>query len=200
MLSVSEIYRGSFFSRRHKLNWRVPYVCNAVIKVLNPLSIVDVGCGIGDYVAGFLINGVDAYGIEGSKNCLPYLVAPEDKITITDLRKTLSWYWYDLVLCLEVLEHVEKEFANMIIYNFSNMSDRILTSAAPPGQGGHYHVNCQPKSYWIEKFAAFGYKHDENVVAQIRKEWEPVKHKKEMSAYYKNLMYFYKNQKKENKK
>lgn len=196
MLPVSEMYKGSFFSRRSRLSWRVPHVCNAIDKVLNPLSIIDVGCGIGDYVDGFLTRGVFAYGLEGSKNCLPYLVVPEDKIIITDFRnrdKTLNWYWYDLVLCLEVLEHIEEEYANNVIYNFSTMSDRILTSAAPPGQGGHYHVNCQPKKYWENKFGNYGYKRYEGIEEAIKKEWEPVKHKKEMAAYYNNLMYFGRN-------
>lgn len=197
MKTVDEMYRGSFFSRRSRLIWRVPHVCNAICLVLNPLSVMDVGCGIGDYVVGFLLNGVKACGLEGSENCLPYLIASKDRIVIADIRNAInkSLGWYDLVLCLEMLEHIEEEFADIVVGNLASMSDRILTSAAPPGQGGHYHVNCQPKSYWIEKFAAFGYKYDESVVAQIRKEWEPVRHKKEMSAYYKNLMYFYTNQK-----
>lgn len=192
MEDLNYIYKSGFFSRRHKLSWRVPYVCNAVIDVLNPKSIVDVGCGIGDYVDGFLVRGINAYGIEGSENCLPYLEAPKDRITIDDIRNRLNgaFGWYYLVLCLEVLEHIEEEYADIIVYNFSNMSDRILTSAAPPGQGGHYHVNCQPQSYWIEKFVKYGYKYDESVVKRIRTEWEPVKCKKEMSAYYNNLMYF----------
>src|SRR5690606_32212786 len=34
----------------------------------------------------------------------------------------------------------------------------ILFSAAPPGQGGEYHVNEQPLQYWREKFAGHGYR------------------------------------------
>lgn len=184
------MYRGSFFAPRHKLTWRVPHVCNAICKIISPSSLIDIGCGIGDYVQGFLMGGVDAFGIEGSKNCIPYLVAPEDKIFIKDIRELIAVGQYDMVLCLEVLEHVEHEFADTIIYNFNNMSDKILTSAAPPGQKGHYHVNCQPKEYWEQKFAKRGYHRDKKIENKIKLEWGPVKSKKGMNAYYFNLMYY----------
>lgn len=190
MKTVDEMYKGSFFSRRHKLSWRVPHVCNAIIKILDPSSLIDIGCGIGDYVAGFLMNSINAYGLEGSENCLPYLIAPKDRVAIADFRGVIDVGYYDLALCLEMLEHIEEEFADVVVNNLISIADRILTSAAPPGQGGHYHVNCQPKSYWIEKFANCGYEYDEKIVGRIRKEWEPVRRKKEMSAYYNNLMYF----------
>lgn len=190
MMTVEEMYRGSFFAPRHKLNWRVPYVCGAICRVLDPSSLIDVGCGIGDYVSGFLMSSVNAFGIEGSKNCIPYLAAPENRIFIKDIREIIDVGWYNVALCLEVLEHIEEEFADTVVYNLNNMSDKILTSAAPPGQGGHYHVNCQEKKYWVEKFAKYGFERDESVEERIKKEWALVKNKREMSAYYKNLMYF----------
>jgi hypothetical protein len=33
-------------------------------------------------------------------------------------------------------------------------------TAAPPGQGGHFHVNEQPSEYWIKQFETFGYQVD----------------------------------------
>jgi hypothetical protein len=190
MKTVDEMYKESFFARRHKLMWRVPYVCEAVCKIFDPSSLIDAGCGIGDYVYGFIMNGVNAFGVEGSKNCIPYLMAPEDKIFIKDIRDIIDVGWYDMAICLEVLEHIEEDFAETVVYNLSCMSDRILTSAAPPGQKGHYHVNCQEKGYWVEKFAKYNYKRDEEIEERIKKEWGSVKHKKEMRAYYSNLMYF----------
>jgi hypothetical protein len=41
------------------------------------------------------------------------------------------------------------------------VSDRILFSAAVPGQGGTGHVNEQPHAYWIERFRRLGYDTDE---------------------------------------
>jgi hypothetical protein len=187
------MYKGSFFSRRYKLSWRVPFVCDAICKVLDPIWLIDIGCGIGDYVKGFIERGVRAEGVEGSENCTPFLVVPERLVRIVDMRKELIFLadsMYDMVLCLEMLEHIEEEYADIVVSNLSSMTNKILTSAAPPGQGGHYHVNCRPKEYWVEMFSRYKFTHNRSIVDAIRKEWEPINHKKEMSAYYKNLMYF----------
>jgi hypothetical protein len=34
----------------------------------------------------------------------------------------------------------------------------VIATHAFPGQGGHHHVNEQPYSYWVQKFAEYGFK------------------------------------------
>lgn len=190
MQPLEDIYKGSFFSRRNRLAWRVPHVCDAVCKVYNVRSVIDVGCAIGDYVKGFQERGMYAVGLEGSSNCIPYLEIPEGVFFRRDLRKKIDVGWYDLVICLEVLEHIEPEYADMLVGNLSGMSDKLLLSAALPGQGGHYHVNCQERRWWEEKFEKHDYLLDIETMAKIRDCWKPVRHKKEMGAYYNNLICF----------
>lgn len=190
--ALESIYTKSFFSSRHRLKWRVPIVCDAVKTILNPSGIVDVGCAVGDYVRGFTDTGMDAAGIEGSESSLPYLQCASDQVFFADLRKPLpnNIPCFDLAMCFEVAEHIEPEFARMFAENLERLSDRILMSAATPGQGGHYHVNCQPHEYWIDMFANTGYRMNENIVAEFRTYWKPWQNKKEMSSYYKNLLFF----------
>ena len=38
------------------------------------------------------------------------------------------------------------------------MSDRVIFTAALPGQGGTHHVNEQPHEFWDELFRACGYR------------------------------------------
>ncbi len=191
MRPLTDIYKESFFSRRHRLSWRAPIVCEAVMRVLKPRSIVDVGCGIGDYVAEFqTVYKIDACGIEGSANCLPYVVANVDRIFIRDLREPLLMRSFDVAMCLEVLEHIEPEYVDQLVGNLSVLSDVLLVSAAPPGQLGHYHQNCQPKEYWHDRFLTGGYEPDEDTVEAIRGCWRPYRQRKEMRAYYDNLMFF----------
>jgi hypothetical protein len=42
-------------------------------------------------------------------------------------------------------------------------TDKVIFSAAHPGQGGSGHINCQPKEYWRKRFANnyFEYNEDE---------------------------------------
>ena len=190
--ALEDIYGRRFFARRHTLKWRVPIVCDAVKAILDPSNIVDVGCTVGDFVRGFQEIGVDAAGIEGSKNSFDYLQCNHDSVYFSDLRKPLpkDIPFFDLAMCFEVAEHIESEFAEMFTGNLERLSDRILISAATPGQGGHYHVNCQPHSYWIDMFSKLDYQLNEDIVAAFRKHWKPWQKKKEMSSYYKNLLFF----------
>ena len=188
MKPLEEIYGPKFFARRDKLLWRAPIVCKAIKDVFEPKSVIDVGCGIGEYVH-YLNNNmnIDAWGIEGSKECLPYLTS--EKIVIQDMRlRQYVRLRSDLAVCFEVLEHIEAEYSDIFVENLTNLSDRILVSAAPPGAGGHHHVNCQEQWYWHKKFFEFDYRHDEALTVRIRNALAPWRHRKEL--YHNNLMYF----------
>lgn len=190
---LEEIYGARFFARRHRLNWRAPIVCGAIKKVFNPESVIDVGCATGDLVAEFLKMGIAAKGIEGSKECLQFLECDAEKIFIRDMRYPMPPYMYnrwDLTICFEVIEHIEPEFARQFVYNISYMSNRLLISAAPPGQGGHYHVNCRPLEYWDGFFESHGCIRNQDLERQLKEILEPWKNKPGIKAYYQNLLYF----------
>ena len=190
MIPLKQIYKGRFFARRNSLNWRAEPVCTAINDALEPKSVMDVGCAVGDYVHYWKNNlNVPAYGIEGSPNAIEYFMT--DSIFVYDLREPIKLNIdIDLVTCFEVFEHVESEYTDQMLQNLAGMSHRILASAAEPGAGGHYHVNCQPRDYWIERMNHLGYRYDHTIVRMIQSLWEPWKKKKEMSSYYKNLLYF----------
>lgn len=193
MYDLDSVYTKKFFEQRKYLAWRVPIVCDAIMSVLHPKHIVDVGCGNGDLVVGFQERvKCPVYGIEGTVNALdsmePWL---NNYVFIRDIRKPLDDFLLhrmDLAICFEVAEHVEEEYAEIFVDNLIGLSDRILMSAAPPGQGGKAHVNCQPWVYWFHKFTARGYRHNNEVVQKIQKYWERHKHTKGIKAYYQNLM------------
>ena len=65
---------------------------------------------------------------------------------------------FDLVLCLEVAEHLPDSSAALLVESLCRHGDVILFSAAPPGQGGAAHINEQPYEYWRTLFAARGYR------------------------------------------
>lgn len=190
--ALEDIYNKHFFSKRHKLNWRAPIVCDAIKKILKPLSVIDVGCATGDLVCMLERNGIHAFGIEGSVSSFDYLQCCYKQVFYMDLRQELPQRvgWYDLATCFEVAEHIEPEFAEIFVDNLERLSDRILMSAASPGQGGHYHVNCRPAEYWIEMFERRNYEMKPDIVDEFRKHWNPWRNKKEMRSYYDNLLFF----------
>ena len=154
-----------------------------------PDSVIDVGCAIGDYVQYWREElGVVSAGIEGSAAAEPYFAV--DDIIVADLRSEVVRLRADLVTCLEVFEHVEIEYIDQFLINLIRMSDQLLVSAAPPGAGGHHHVNCQDKPYWITKMSDLGYEYNVTITTVIKEELKPWRHRKEL--YHNNLLFFQK--------
>lgn len=192
MKPLEEIYKGSFFGKRDRLNWRAPLVCGAAMitfELNGASSVIDVGCATGEYVARFNSLGVFAEGIEGSKNAIQFLQT--ENVYIADLRfKVNIGRVYTLCMSLEVAEHIEEEYSDQYVDNLIKLSKSILITAAPPGQGGHHHVNCRPKDYWVEKFACHDYGRNNKKEEQFKRLLAPFKHRKEINVYRKNVLVF----------
>jgi len=190
MHNLDSLYKPGFFKNRHKLAWRAPIICNSIIEKFSPKNTIDIGAAVGDLVAYFVEKGIDAYGIEGSRSAESFLMCDFDRIHFFDLRFQISCLGrYDLVTCFEVAEHIEPEYADTFFQNLI-LSNRILMSAAPPGQKGHGHFNCQEYDFWIGMAESYGYKRDVSVEDYFKQKWEPWKKKDGIRAYYHNLLYF----------
>jgi hypothetical protein len=64
---------------------------------------------------------------------------------------------YDLVVSLEVAEHLSEKSADTFVQSLADAGKIILFSAAIPKQGGFNHVNEQWPEYWIKKFKTHDY-------------------------------------------
>lgn len=125
-------------------------------KYFKPGSVLDLGCGIGNFLYSFKTAGVtDVLGIDGpwSKNSLQMLSPNE--LLLQNLSEPINVSKkYDLAMSLEVAEHLEEIHADKIIADLTRFSDLIIFSAALPDQGGQNHLNEKWPSYWVEKFNA----------------------------------------------
>jgi SAM-dependent methyltransferase len=130
------------------------------------MRVLDVGCGPGIYVQALRDLGIHADGVDIDPRC------PFDQVDVfsdTFLGKYCpdGRHKYDLCLCLEVAEHLPADKADMFIQRLVKTAPMVLFSAAVPGQGGHGHINCQPKDYWIEKFGRENYVLDETMTSSV---------------------------------
>jgi hypothetical protein len=130
-----------------------------VVDLLHPTSVVDVGCGIGAWVAQFLELGVtDCTGIDGPWVPRGQLRIPEENFLVRDLTEDIDLpRRYDLVTSLEVAEHMSRQYERRFVATLTSLGDVVLFSAAVPHQGGAHHVNEQWQSHWARLFAEEGY-------------------------------------------
>ncbi|MDE2516995.1 MAG: class I SAM-dependent methyltransferase, partial [Rhodospirillales bacterium] len=122
-------------------------------------SVLDLGCGNGAWLRGLADGGRrSVLGIEPEAQDPADLQIDAEHILQADLSRPLDLHRrFDLVLCLEVAEHIDASAADTVVETCVRHGDLVLFSAAIPGQGGVHHVNEQPPEYWAEKFAAHGY-------------------------------------------
>jgi SAM-dependent methyltransferase len=125
-----------------------------------PKSLLDVGCGIGTWLAAAQRLGVaDFRGIEGEWLDRKLAQVTEQAILNIDLEKPFDLgRRFDLVICLEVAEHLSPAAAAAFVESLARHSDVVLFSAAIPHQGGHHHVNEQFLDYWDRLFGQLGYR------------------------------------------
>jgi SAM-dependent methyltransferase len=116
-------------------------------------SILDVGCGEGHALAAFRRMGVIAHGIDGLR---ANLKAARHPFAVHDLTVAPYVYPCDLVLCVEVVEHVAERHLSNVMGTLANGPVVVMTHGLP-GQPGHHHVNLQPAEYWVSRFARIGY-------------------------------------------
>lgn len=132
-------------------------------------SVLDLGCGVGTHLEWFHERGYEVHGVDGSEHALAEAVLPDARLERHDLREPYEPpRSFDLVCCFEVLEHVPEPYADTLVASIARSGRVAYVSAAPPGQPGEHHVNLRPPSYWIERFAAHGMRHDERAAEWLR--------------------------------
>lgn len=159
------LYGEAFHSKRHKhRDWQMR-VGRALCELFHVTSVVDFGCAIGSFLEGFQHAGAEVHGYElgyehssryTSESVLPF-------IEWGDVTEPIESPVADCTFSIEVAEHIPEEGSDQFVSNLCRASrGLIIVSAAPPGQGGVGHINCQPRDFWLEKFLLHGFVFDED--------------------------------------
>lgn len=138
----------------------VPYIFE--ILPAKPKSILDVGCGVGQWLKIFKDYGIETVvGIDGAH--VPFekkMIDPKTEFKIFDLRNIKEYKLdekFDLALNLEVAEHLPEENAEELVDFLTRSSDTIVFAAAVIGQTGENHINEQNPDYWKGIFKSKGF-------------------------------------------
>jgi len=152
--SESQRHAAPFSSRRS-----AELLLPVVKEMLSPKSVVDVGCGVGTWLAVFRELGVtDAVGIDGECVDRALLEIPQEQFRELDLLAPFSLdRTFDLAISLEVAEHLPPEAADGFVESITRLAPVVLFSAAIPFQIGNQHLNEQWPAYWATLFRRHNY-------------------------------------------
>jgi SAM-dependent methyltransferase len=158
----NKIYDAVFYEcQAEKSSDSASSVVPVLINLIQPESVIDIGCGVGTWLQFFREFGVgEILGIDGDYIDRKRLRIPEDCFLGMDLSNPVVSIGrsYDLALCLEVAEHIPERSAHRLVDFITSLAPVAFFSAAVPGQGGTGHVNEQWPDYWGKHFADHGYK------------------------------------------
>lgn len=177
---TAHLYGAEFFAGRSPfVSASAAAVVPHLMDLLNPRSVFDVGCG---QQAEWLLAFPDT--LERIGGC--DISFGPDHPWYADLTEPLycGGDRFDLVLCLEVGEHLPEESTETLIDTLVSHSDNIVFSAAVPGQEGVGHINCQPHDFWHTRFGERGYLTSDVIRPLIADDTR-------VSPWYRNNMFLY---------
>ena len=128
--------------------------------LLQPSTVVDVGCGLGTWLKVFEEQGVrEVCGIDGAYVDPDALEIGAERFIAADLRTGLDDVdqRFDLAVSLEVAEHLPEQSAAGFVRGLTGLAPAVLFFAAIPNQGGRGHINEQWPEYWAAQFQPHDY-------------------------------------------
>jgi SAM-dependent methyltransferase len=135
-------------------------IADELMRALHPQRVLDAGCALGFLVEAFWDRGIEAWGLDISQ------------YAISQVRRDLQPYCqvgsiadriegrYDLITCIEVLEHMPEAQAIRAIENMTRATDTILFSSTPYDINEQTHFNVRPIIAWLHLFREHGFAPD----------------------------------------
>jgi len=135
-------------------------VADRIVADLHPTSVLDAGCAMGFLVEALVKRGVDARGIDISEYAISEVhESVRDRCRVQSLTEPLEGR-YDLITCIEVVEHIAPQDADAALANLCAATDRLLFSSTPQNYGEPTHLNVQPPEAWTAALAKQGFYRD----------------------------------------
>lgn len=140
-----------------------------------PTSLLDVGSGTGVLVK--LAYDMDVYPVDGIElpafhywartPFMSHFVSGHDLCTPFNSSRQ-----YDMVISWEVAEHLPEESADTYCDTLANHTAHwLVMTAAHENQGGDWHLNEQPQSYWIDKLTQRGLTYRADLSERLKIIW-----------------------------
>lgn len=123
-----------------------------------PKKVYDYGCARGPYIHAWTYLGINSLGFDISIDAVNKPVG----LAYGKLFNNIMFDKYDLVTCIDVLEHVHPSDESNVLDMLCKLStDNILISVCDTLLKDKYvdstHVNIRTRAYWISEFVKRGF-------------------------------------------
>jgi len=146
-------------------------IADRAVTDFSPKSVLDAGCAKGFLVEGFHSAGVEAWGRDISEYAIQNVhPSIKDYCAVGSIADPLPQK-YDLIISIEVIEHMPLEESIRAIENLCKHTDNILISSSPYDFKEVTHINVHPPDFWVRQFARFGFYHDLDYDASYITPW-----------------------------
>jgi SAM-dependent methyltransferase len=132
-------------------------VADQIIRSLQPRTVLDAGCAMGFLVEALWDRGIEARGVDISEYAIARVrrdIRPYCRVA--SLTEPIDGT-YDLIVCIEVLEHMPTADALQAIDRLTAATDSILFSSSATDMEESTHVNVRQPIWWLDQFQQRGF-------------------------------------------
>lgn len=153
----------------HCFDYHLAEALGELLYLMEVKTVVDLGCGPGWYVKALREKKFKVIGYDGNphtEEISEQILRDGTKCYQLDLTENIQFdQKVDLILCIEVGEHIPSKYENVFIENLvNNTSYYLIVSWGTENQKGDGHINCRSNEYIINKICSYGFM--ENVPAK----------------------------------
>jgi cellulose synthase/poly-beta-1,6-N-acetylglucosamine synthase-like glycosyltransferase/glycosyltransferase involved in cell wall biosynthesis len=135
-------------------------VADEIVRTLHPSRVFDAGCAMGMLVESLRGRGVDAWGVDISEYAIANI--RPDMRPFCQVKSITEPFGgrFDLVTCIEVLEHIPEQEARAAVKQMAAATDVVLFSSTPDDFTEPTHINVHSILYWLKLFEEYGFQPD----------------------------------------
>ena len=131
-------------------------VADRIVALLRPKRVFDAGCAHGFLIEALWDRGVQAWGRDISSFAVSQArLDMRPFVSAGSITEPLGGP-FDLVTCVEVLEHMTEEDTTAAIAAMAAAAPLVLFSSSPTDLDEPTHITVRPIRWWLDRFAAAG--------------------------------------------
>lgn len=145
-------------------------------------KLIDIGCAMGYLVHQTKRRGIESFGLDISRHAIAHAVKQvRRQVQLWDVAQPhagpfYGWREFDIVTCLETLEHIREETTLLALDNLRNLwvpegGKGLFAICVMENDGWESdptHINIHPRDWWTKRLEEKGFEIDYEAIEWIR--------------------------------